>query len=117
MIEAMEDAVFDRGRPFLGICVGMQLLADAGEEFGRHCPDTLFGKLAVRRASEIHVGIDKTVLAVRAFAGGVVLEKFNTVAALRTFGFKNRSWLPVLGILSRAFHIYCPPGKSYGRLR
>jgi glutamine amidotransferase len=36
MIEAMHETVFDEGRPFLGICVGMQLLADAGEEFGRH---------------------------------------------------------------------------------
>ena len=36
MIEAMREVVFDLGRPFLGICVGMQLLADAGEEFGRH---------------------------------------------------------------------------------
>ncbi|HZV58569.1 MAG TPA: imidazole glycerol phosphate synthase subunit HisH [Sphingobium sp.] len=36
MVEAMHEAVFDAGRPFLGICVGMQLLADAGEEFGTH---------------------------------------------------------------------------------
>jgi glutamine amidotransferase len=36
MIDAMREAVFDDGRPFLGICVGMQLLAEAGEEFGRH---------------------------------------------------------------------------------
>lgn len=36
MVEAMEQAVRGRGVPFLGVCVGMQLLADAGEEFGRH---------------------------------------------------------------------------------
>ena len=36
MVEAMNDAVGQRGAPFLGVCVGMRLLADAGEEFGRH---------------------------------------------------------------------------------
>lgn len=36
MVEAMAEAVHARGVPFLGVCVGMQLLADAGEEFGRH---------------------------------------------------------------------------------
>lgn len=36
MVEAMGEAVQQRGVPFLGVCVGMQLLADAGEEFGRH---------------------------------------------------------------------------------
>ena len=34
VIEAMEDAVHDRGKPFLGICVGMQLLADFSLEDG-----------------------------------------------------------------------------------
>ncbi|WP_298396779.1 imidazole glycerol phosphate synthase subunit HisH [Sphingobium sp.] len=36
MVDAMNEAVNRRGIPFLGVCVGMQLLADAGEEFGRH---------------------------------------------------------------------------------
>ena len=36
MVEALETAVLKQGRPFLGICVGMQLLADVGREFGDH---------------------------------------------------------------------------------
>jgi glutamine amidotransferase len=36
MVEALENAVLKQGRPFLGICVGMQLLADIGREFGDH---------------------------------------------------------------------------------
>ncbi len=36
VVEAMGEAVQARGVPFLGICVGMQLLADEGEEFGSH---------------------------------------------------------------------------------
>lgn len=34
VLEALEHAVLVAGRPFLGICVGMQLLAGRGEEFG-----------------------------------------------------------------------------------
>ena len=34
MVAAMEEAVLRAGRPFLGICVGMQLLAETGEEHG-----------------------------------------------------------------------------------
>ena len=36
MVEAMERRVRGEGAPFLGICVGMQLMADAGEEMGEH---------------------------------------------------------------------------------
>ena len=34
LVEAMTQAVKDRGAPFLGVCVGMQLLATRGLEFG-----------------------------------------------------------------------------------
>ena len=45
MVDAMTDAVRKKGRPFFGICVGMQLLADRGLEnevtaglgMGRRC--------------------------------------------------------------------------------
>jgi glutamine amidotransferase len=36
MVEALEDGVLRGGVPFLGICVGMQLLADEGVEHGTH---------------------------------------------------------------------------------
>jgi glutamine amidotransferase len=36
MVAAMDKAVRERGRPFLGICVGMQLLASLGHEHGTH---------------------------------------------------------------------------------
>ncbi len=36
MVEALERRVRRDGAPFLGICVGMQLMAEAGEEMGEH---------------------------------------------------------------------------------
>jgi glutamine amidotransferase len=36
MVDAMTEAVEARGKPFLGVCVGMQLLASKGEEHGVH---------------------------------------------------------------------------------
>jgi glutamine amidotransferase len=34
MIDALEEAVQERGKPFLGICVGLQLMAERGAEHG-----------------------------------------------------------------------------------
>jgi glutamine amidotransferase len=34
MVEALDEAVHEQGKPFLGICVGMQLLATRGLEHG-----------------------------------------------------------------------------------
>jgi glutamine amidotransferase len=36
MVNALQDKVLKHGAPFLGICVGMQLLADVGREHGDH---------------------------------------------------------------------------------
>jgi glutamine amidotransferase len=36
MVDVLRDKVLKQGAPFLGICVGMQLLATEGLEFGRH---------------------------------------------------------------------------------
>lgn len=34
MLDALDETVRSKGRPFLGVCVGMQLMAEAGEEHG-----------------------------------------------------------------------------------
>jgi len=34
MVDALNEAVCGQGRPFLGVCVGMQLMAEIGEEHG-----------------------------------------------------------------------------------
>ena len=36
MVEVLREKVLKQGAPFLGICVGMQLLATVGREFGNH---------------------------------------------------------------------------------
>ncbi|WP_341704655.1 imidazole glycerol phosphate synthase subunit HisH [Ferrovibrio sp.] len=36
MIDALSDSVIAKARPFLGICVGMQLMATTGREHGEH---------------------------------------------------------------------------------
>jgi glutamine amidotransferase len=36
MVDALQREVIDRGKPFLGICVGMQLMASRGVEYGVH---------------------------------------------------------------------------------
>ncbi len=36
MVEALERTIIEKGRPFLGICVGMQLMATTGREHGAH---------------------------------------------------------------------------------
>ena len=59
MVEALTETVISRGRPFLGICVGMLLMASAGHEHGDHpglgwIPGDV---VAIGTANDAHVGI------------------------------------------------------------
>ena len=36
MLDALREVALERARPFMGICVGMQLMADIGREHGAH---------------------------------------------------------------------------------
>ena len=58
LIEAMEAAVRRRGAPFLGVCVGMQLLATRGLEFGeRPGLDWISGEVARLEPSDRHAKV------------------------------------------------------------
>ena len=66
MVEAMETRVLRDGVPFLGVCVGMQLMADLGEEMGTHVglgwvPGTV-ARLAPSAAAKVpHMGWNDVV--------------------------------------------------------
>jgi glutamine amidotransferase len=75
MVEAMGARVRDEGAPFLGICVGMQLLADQGVEHGTHSGLGWIGGTvrAIEPAADIkvpHMGWNDVVVA----KGAPVLE-------------------------------------------
>ena len=82
----------------------LQQIFFLGQQLFGQGPQALLGELAVCGAAEIHLGIDKPVPAFAAFAGGVVLEKFDVMTAFRALDLKYRSRFPILGVLSRAFH-------------
>jgi glutamine amidotransferase len=67
MVETLERVVHRDGRPFLGICVGMQLMAEAGLEHGRHPGLGWIGgevvPLAPRPAKVPHMGWNELQLA------------------------------------------------------
>ncbi len=58
LIEAMTEAVRTRGAPFLGVCVGMQLLATRGLEFGeRGGLDWIPGEVRRLQPSDPHAKV------------------------------------------------------------
>lgn len=58
MVEALNRRVMDDGRPFLGICVGMQLMASIGREHGEHAGlGWIEGEVAVLPAASMGLKI------------------------------------------------------------
>ena len=58
LIEAMSRAVLEGGRPFLGICVGMQLMASQGVEFGTTPGlDWIAGRVEMMRPADARIRI------------------------------------------------------------
>jgi imidazole glycerol-phosphate synthase subunit HisH len=59
-VDVMEKVVLEDNKPFLGICVGMQILANKGFEFGDHIGlgwiNGYVDKLAVQGLSLPHIG-------------------------------------------------------------
>jgi len=56
--QALAEAVLVRGKPYLGICVGMQLLAEVGEEHGEHAGfGWIPGRVVPLRPSDPHLKI------------------------------------------------------------
>jgi glutamine amidotransferase len=58
MVEALNEAVLEKQRPFLGICVGMQLMATLGIEYGEHQGlDWIKGKVVKLRPDDANLKI------------------------------------------------------------
>ena len=61
MVDALQREVVERGKPFLGICVGMQLMATRGVEYGIHAGlDWIAGRRRAHRTRPIQEAISRS---------------------------------------------------------
>ena len=64
--DVLENEVLQKGKPFLGICVGMQVLADKGLEFGEHkgfgwIPG-IVNKIETKELPSLHIGWNDIII-------------------------------------------------------
>jgi hypothetical protein len=78
------------------------------DQFRRQFPKALFSEFAVRRAAEVHLGVEHFVAAVFAGSPRFVLEEFDYVTAVGALCVKYRIKFPISWILSGTFHFRGP---------
>ena len=124
-IDTLKNEILIKKKPFLGICVGMQVLADKGEEFGEHdglgwikgkvvklnsriLPHIGWNDITIKKDSKIFSGLDehKDFYFVHSFHFD--LKDKNLVVAETEYGEKFCSILQKENIIGVQFH----PEKS-----
>lgn len=131
---ALEEAVKRRARPFLGICVGMQLLASVGEEHGTHAglgwisgrvvklapadpalkiPHMGWNTLSVNRPHPVLAGVPLGADGLHAYflhSYHVIVDKAEDLVAVADYGAPVSAIVATDTIVGTQFH----PEKSQG---
>jgi len=125
-IEILEDEVINKKKPFLGICVGMQLLADKSEEFGEHkglgwikgkvvklkskiLPHVGWNNLILTKKNSLFDGLDKKKDFYFVNSFHLAVEEKNLIMANTEYGEKFCSVVQKENIVGVQFH----PEKSH----
>jgi len=125
MADEMKEQVFNQQKPFLGICVGMQLLANSGHEHGTHkglgwiegevrlinsgglpVPHMGWNKLNIKKQHVLTSGIAEDVYFVHSY--GFIAANPQDIVATTTYGSEITAILARGNIMGVQFH----PEKS-----
>ena len=129
LIEPLANQVLGKGKPFLGICLGMQLLARTSDEFGVHeglgwlpatvkafapepaglkVPHIGWTEVALDRASPLFAGVSKAPSFYFVHSYHMVCDTADLVAASAEYGLRFTAAVQRDNIFATQFH----PEKS-----
>lgn len=129
LIEPLADQVLGKGKPFLGICLGMQLLARTSHEFGMHeglgwlpatvkafaleekglkVPHIGWTEVSLDRASPLFAGVSKAPSFYFVHSYHMVCDTSDLVAASAEYGVRFTAAVQRDNIFATQFH----PEKS-----
>lgn len=129
LVEPLADQVLGKGKPFLGICLGMQLLARTSHEFGVHeglgwlpatvtaftleekglkVPHIGWTEVSLDRASPLFAGVSKAPSFYFVHSYHMVCDSTDVVAASAEYGVRFTAAVQRDNIFATQFH----PEKS-----